>query len=124
MGCQLLDIKEEQLHDMFKSLDLNDNMAVNYLEWLRATVEPTMIASDAAMQELFRFLDYDGNRVVSLEELQRVVSPEEARRVLQQVDTDKNGTVSFEEFRQLMVDLARMRQEHDRPTKKTKPMKV
>merc|ERR1712039_957273 len=101
--CNLVEIGEEQLQSLFKSLDLNKNRAVNYIEWLSATVEPEMIASSAALQELFRFLDYDGNQVVSLEELQRVVSPEEARRVMVQVDTDNSGTVSFEEFRHLML---------------------
>merc|ERR1712050_161915 len=78
VGIQNCDFKdnlsEEELQKLFSSLDLNDNQEVNYIEWLSATIEPATLASAAALKELFRFLDYDGNRVVSLDEFQRVVS--------------------------------------------------
>jgi len=98
-----------RFNDVYKWLDSNENSKLDYSEWLCATMEPSMISAESSMQELFDFLDADGNGYVSQEELLLVTSADDVDEVLAQSDTSKDGRIDFKEFKAFMETIARMR---------------
>lgn len=110
-GLALCDIilSDEELEATFVALDTNDDQKVNYIEWLSATMEPSVIASDSAVKELFNFFDADGSGGVSRGELRRVVGDEEAERVFHGCDKAEDGLLDWHEFRRLVKQVAEMR---------------
>jgi len=106
MGSSMTD---RRFNDVYKWLDSNENSKLDYSEWLCATMEPSMISAESSMQELFDFLDADGNGYVSQEELLHVTSADDVEEVLAQSDTSKDGRIDFKEFKAFMKTMASMR---------------
>lgn len=112
-GCT--GVQEEDLEATFSALDTNQDQRVNYIEWLSATVEPSSIASDSAVKELFNFFDADGNGTVSRAEFRRVVGEEEVARIYQDCDKADGDLLDLDEFRRLVVQVAELRREAEGP---------
>jgi calcium-dependent protein kinase len=104
-------VSQAELRKSFDSVDLNLNQKIDYSEWLSATIAPSSLNVDAAMEELFQFFDHDQNGKVEMSELVDVVGEEEADSVFQVSDVDHDGTLSREEFRNLMHQVADRRRQ-------------
>eukprot|EP00421_Protoceratium_reticulatum_P047161 CAMPEP_0168452130 /NCGR_PEP_ID=MMETSP0228-20121227/48989_1 /TAXON_ID=133427 /ORGANISM="Protoceratium reticulatum, Strain CCCM 535 (=CCMP 1889)" /LENGTH=529 /DNA_ID=CAMNT_0008466761 /DNA_START=1 /DNA_END=1588 /DNA_ORIENTATION=- len=102
-------LPKSRFEDVFRWLDSNENERVDYCEWLCATMEPHLIDTDNSIQELFEFFDSDASGFVSVEELTRVISKEEAQLVVEENDTSKDGLIDLREFKAFMLRLARLR---------------
>jgi len=107
-------LSQAELSESFDSVDLNLNHKIDYSEWLSATIAPSRLNVDAAMQELFEFFDHDHNGKVEMVELVEVVGRDEAEGVFRDSDVDHDGTLSWEEFRDLIHRVADRRRQVDR----------
>eukprot|EP00435_Cladocopium_sp_Y103_P065284 s731_g27.t1 len=93
------------VEDTWRSLDTSEDGKVSHSEWLSATMQPADL--ETSVKDLFTWLDYDGDGQVSLEEVERFVTPEEASEVLK--SAGKDGVMNFQDFTGLIKDIANRR---------------
>jgi len=95
-------LTDEELENLYGSLDVNGNSKVSWVEWLSATISCQNFSSDAAAVELFNMLDVDGSGKITQEELGRVLGEEEAARVLQDLQLASSDGIGWNDFRGLV----------------------
>jgi serine/threonine protein kinase len=110
---------EEMMFDydeIIKKLDQDQNNNIEYEEFLRSLVDLKTLLTKQNLQIAFSMFDTDKNGVLSLQEIRDalgVVNTEDEKRskngiinkLVQNIDTDGNGTISFDEFYKLMMDV-------------------
>ncbi|KAI4965858.1 hypothetical protein ZWY2020_047978 [Hordeum vulgare] len=107
----------EDIKEMFKVMDTdNDGIvdtngrgALDYGEFLAVSLHLQRMANDEHLRRAFLFFDKDGDGFIEPEELQEALAEDGAvditevvKDILQEVDTDKDGKISFEEFVAMM----------------------
>jgi len=102
-------MSEAHFEEMYHWLDSNENSTLDYSEWLCATMEPSIIAAESSIRELFDYFDSDADGELSREELCRVTGAEEAKGILEQHDTSKDGFIDFHEFKTMVEHIAQVR---------------
>jgi len=99
---------EADLDDLFRSIDSDCTGKIQYTEWLAATLEPSLLASEQAIKQVYDFFDIEQNGVVSAAELKEVLGDDEAASVVMEVgDTDGDGVLSEAEFKKVVQEIAR-----------------
>ncbi|ONM20621.1 Calcium dependent protein kinase 13, partial [Zea mays] len=87
-----------------------DRGALDYREFLAVSLHLQRMANDEHLQRAFLFFDKDGNGFIEPEELREALVDDGATDsmekvvddILQEVDTDKDGKISYEEFVAMM----------------------
>ena len=101
-----------ELEDIIRSIDLNKDGFIDFDEFARVwwVREQQQIEADFEdeLQLAFGVFDTDGSGFITREELREKLttlgeklSEEEVEELLAEADTDKSGTISFEEFKAL-----------------------
>ena len=94
-------IFEEILH----SLDRNCNGVIDYTEFITAATDKEHLLSDSNLLFAFKMFDKDNSGTISKEELREVFETGEKKEdelwqeIFNEVDLDKDGEITFEEFR-------------------------
>lgn len=97
----------QEMHDIFAGIDTSADGKVHISEWLAATMEPSHLASEQAIKQVFDFFDMDRTGSISKEELSAVLgSADEAAQVMKDGDSSGDGTLSRTEFAALMEKVA------------------
>jgi calcium-dependent protein kinase len=109
-------VEEADLRTWFATVDSNNSGSINYREWLMLMFPPNRLESQEAVRGLFVFFDADDDGRISREELCAVIGDVEADSVMSlgdhgDGDRGGDGTLDFEEFREVIVDIARRRAE-------------
>ena len=104
-------IKKDNLenicHEIFTNIDLNNKTYVEYEEFVRGAVEKDKFLDDYVLKFAFRFFDKDGNVEVDYREIeetfkQNIVDKNKLheclKKIIDEVDSDKNGKISYYEF--------------------------
>jgi len=100
-------VSEEDIEQIFESLDADGSGRVHYTEWLSATLRPDALATDKAMESVYKFFDLEQNGVVSRGELLRILGSDEAvDGVLSQCGHSDGSLVSKQEFKTFLAELA------------------
>jgi len=101
-------VSDEDIDQIFNSMDADGSGRIHYTEWLTATMRPDKLASDKAMEQIYRFFDLEQNGVVSREELLRVLGDNEAvSSVLEQSGVaDDAAHISKDQFKRLLAKVA------------------
>mmetsp|Transcript_181 Transcript_181/g.736 ORF Transcript_181/g.736 Transcript_181/m.736 type:complete len:624 (+) Transcript_181:3-1874(+) len=104
-------LSEDELEAVFRSLDVDQNERVSWVEWLSATLSSDTIASEYSAKEVFNFFDADGSQSISEAELQRVVGEEEANIILHDPGSpsNKKADLCWDEFHCLFQRVAHRR---------------
>jgi calcium-dependent protein kinase len=96
---------------LMDAADVDGNGTLDYGEFVAATVHLQRLDNDEHLRRAFDFFDTDGNGYIENEELREAVgapltgSPTETDVVLgilSEVDTDKDGRISYDEFAAMM----------------------
>ena len=66
-------------------------------------MQPKELESGSALQELFAWLDYDGDGRITVEEVKRFVTPQEAAQVV--TLRGHGGFIGLEDFTALVRDI-------------------
>lgn len=96
------DYSEEEIDDMFRSVDVDDNGLIYYNEFLASTLESQGQLAELRLAEAFDRLDSDGSGFISKEDLLSILgnegSEEYINQLIDEVDYEKDGKISYQEF--------------------------
>ncbi|GFQ00494.1 probable calcium-binding protein cml25 [Phtheirospermum japonicum] len=107
---------EEELNNMIREVDSDGDGFINLNEFIELNTKD--IDYDEVLEDLkdaFQVFDIDKNGSISAEELQDVLQSlgeectlAECRKMISGVDSDGNGTISFDEFKVMMMTGSRL----------------
>ena len=100
------EIKKE-IEDIFLLLDGANRGFIEYEEFLRATLDQKILLSDENLTYAFNFFDGDGCGKISVEKIKKFfindkVSEDVFRSIFHEIDTNEDGEIDYEEFKDMM----------------------
>ena len=102
-------LNDTEIDEMFKKVDADGSGAIDYSEFVVATMNEKNLLSNNKLQSAFKMFDKDGGGSISIDEIKQVLSfgqnLDEAvvKKIIDQVDVDGDGEISFDEFAQMML---------------------
>ncbi|XP_028120225.1 calcium-dependent protein kinase 10-like isoform X2 [Camellia sinensis] len=89
--------------------DVDGNGILDYGEFVAVTIHLQKMENDAHFREAFMFFDKDGSGYIELDELREALADESGEtdadvlnEIMREVDTDKDGQISYDEFVAMM----------------------
>ncbi|KAG4973926.1 hypothetical protein JHK87_030747 [Glycine soja] len=103
-------IPDPDVEMLMDAADIDGNGTLNYEEFITMSVHLRKIESDEHLSEAFRYFDKNQSGYVEFEELKDALSDDDSeasddqvvKDILNDVDLDKDGRISFEEFKAMM----------------------
>jgi len=108
---------DDKLDNIFKELDGDKNGYIEFEEFLRACIDKKEILNDKYLSYAFRFLDKQNKKLLSPQQIISAFFSEEnnnalketMNKILSKNDYDKNGLISFEEFKNIIYSLDKVK---------------
>ncbi|KAI3720996.1 hypothetical protein L2E82_31997 [Cichorium intybus] len=110
-GLQKLNsqLAESEIQLLIEAVDTNGKGTLDYGEFVAISLHLRKMANDEHLHKAFSYFDKDGNGFIEPNELQHILkedrddnSADIANDIFQEVDTDKDGKISYEEFVAMM----------------------
>ncbi|KAK8617264.1 hypothetical protein V6N13_080182 [Hibiscus sabdariffa] len=105
-GSQLA---ESEVQMLIEAVDANGKGTLDYGEFLAISLHLQRMANDEHLRKAFSFFDKDGNGFIDPDELRDALMEDGsddctnvANDIFQEVDTDKDGRISYDEFAAMM----------------------
>ena len=103
-------VDENEIDNMIKSVDLDGNGVIDYNEFLSCALNKEKILSRQNLELCFKAFDLDGSGSISLDEIAHIFKKgdqgsedlEAFKKILEEADTNGDGEISFQEFRDIM----------------------
>uniref|UniRef100_A0A6P6FZF7 non-specific serine/threonine protein kinase n=1 Tax=Ziziphus jujuba TaxID=326968 RepID=A0A6P6FZF7_ZIZJJ len=102
-------IPDPDLQILMEAADVDRDGALNYGEFVAVSVHLRKMANDEHLHKAFSFFDLNQSGYIEIEELRSALndevdsnSEEVINAIMQDVDTDKDGRISYEEFVAMM----------------------
>ena len=100
------EIKKE-IDDIFLLLDGANRGFIEYEEFLRATLDQNILLSDENLVYAFNFFDKENFGTISVEKIKKFfvddnVSEKVFRSIFNEIDSNEDGEIDFEEFKNMM----------------------
>ncbi|KAH6781565.1 calcium-dependent protein kinase 30 [Perilla frutescens var. hirtella] len=106
VGSQLADPEIKLLMDV---ADVDGNGVLDYGEFVAVTIHLQRMENDEHFRKAFMFFDKDGSGYIELDELREALVDESGETdldvlndIMREVDTDKDGQISYDEFVAMM----------------------
>ncbi|XP_074578108.1 calcium-dependent protein kinase 16-like [Curcuma longa] len=100
---------ESEVQMLIEAVDTNGKGTLDYGEFLAVSLHLQRMANDEHLRRAFSYFDKDGNGFIEPNELHEALaedgapdSMDVANDILQEVDTDKDGRISYDEFVAMM----------------------
>lgn len=109
-GTVLADI---ELANIMKSIDHDNNGFIEYEEFLRATVDRSLLLSEANLRSAFDLFDLNKDGSISSDEIKsiigggKVVSDSAIVELLAEIDKQQHEEIKFDEFKEIMNKIVR-----------------
>lgn len=88
-----------------RAADIDASDALDYREFLAATMDQRVYTQEGNLRKAFRYFDLGRTGCITREDLVRIFgSEEQAHQILGDVDRDQDGQISYEEFKRMMVE--------------------
>lgn len=105
------DLGEEEVDAIFARVDTDYSGAIDYSEFVAATTNEKSFISQNRLKSAFKAFDKDGNGQISAEEIKQILGfghpggldEETVDKIIQQVDENGDGEISYEEFANMMM---------------------
>ncbi|GMJ03227.1 calcium-dependent protein kinase 13 [Hibiscus trionum] len=105
-GSQLA---ESEVQMLIEAVDANGKGTLDYGEFLAVSLHLQRLANDEHLRKAFSYFDKDGNGFIEPDELRDALMEDGAddctnvaNDIFQEVDTDKDGRISYDEFAAMM----------------------
>ncbi|XP_066371424.1 calcium-dependent protein kinase 9-like [Miscanthus floridulus] len=102
-------LAEPEMELLMEAADVNGNGYLDYGEFVAITIHLQRLSNDAHLRKAFLFFDKDSSGYIERAELADALADDAGHtdeaalnNVLQEVDTNKDGRISFEEFVAMM----------------------
>ncbi|CAN1171943.1 Calcium-dependent protein kinase 32, partial [Linum perenne] len=111
IGLQKLghQVTEADIHNLMEAGDVDGDGYLDYGEFVTISVHLRKIGSDDHIRKAFEFFDQNKTEHIEIEELREALggevdaqSEEIISAIIQDVDTDKDGKISYDEFAAMM----------------------
>ncbi|KAK1363367.1 Calcium-dependent protein kinase [Heracleum sosnowskyi] len=106
VGSQLAEPEIKMLMDV---ADVDGNGVLNYGEFVAVTIHLQRMENDEHIRKAFTFFDKNANGYIELDELREALADESGEtddnvlnEIMREVDTDKDGKISYDEFVAMM----------------------
>ena len=89
---------------IFERLDLDGSGEISYDEFLSAMIDGKKVLTEDRLEKAFKMFDKDGNGFLSISEIIEVFGGDATywNKIIEEVDSNNDGEVDFEEFKKLM----------------------
>uniref|UniRef100_A0A7C8YSG2 Calcium/calmodulin-dependent protein kinase n=1 Tax=Opuntia streptacantha TaxID=393608 RepID=A0A7C8YSG2_OPUST len=101
-------LSEPEIEQLLGAADVDKSGTIDYMEFVTATMHRHRLERDENLFEVFKYFDKDGNGYITRDELRQAMTEygmgdeKTIDEILDDVDTDKDGTINFEEFVNMM----------------------
>ncbi|CAI5486827.1 unnamed protein product [Closterium sp. Naga37s-1] len=101
-------MSEEQLQQIMEAADMDHSGTIDYTEFITATMQMNKVEKEEHIWKAFQHFDRDGSGFITVSELRDALANEdmlevgELEQIIEEVDTDKSGTIDYEEFAAMM----------------------
>ncbi|KAJ6688059.1 SERINE/THREONINE-PROTEIN KINASE [Salix koriyanagi] len=106
VGSQLA---EPEIKMLMEVADVDGNGVLDYGEFVAVTIHLQKMENDEHFRRAFMFFDKDGSGYIEFEELREALADEYGETdddvlndIMREVDTDKDGCISYDEFAAMM----------------------
>ena len=103
---------EQEVERVMNIIDVDGNGFIEYEEFLRASLDIQKILTEENIKIVFNLFDPDGTGKITPSELKKVlghnayeVSDEVWAQIIDDIDLDKDGVISFNEFRHMLIQI-------------------
>ena len=105
------DTLEDDVRNIFANLDMNNDGYIEYEEFVRASVSKEKFMGENVLKFAFRFFDKDDSGKITFKEIETVFKnsvtdkvhmEESLNKIIFEVDINRDGKISFEEFARVM----------------------
>jgi calcium-dependent protein kinase len=97
----------DELAEILKGVDIDNNGAINYTEFIAATLDQTkMLSEQSKIKDAFRIFDKDGDGKIDESELKAALDSEDTeifKEMIKECDTNNDGKVDYDEFAKMMT---------------------
>ncbi|EGR30641.1 protein kinase domain protein [Ichthyophthirius multifiliis] len=106
--------KQEQITDLLKQIDTDQNGTIEYTEFVAASIQRQLFLKQEKLYYAFQALDIDGSGSISKQELQKILNEEGNSlnytedywtQLIDGADKDKNGEIDYNEFVEMMGEI-------------------
>ena len=108
----ILQIEEENLEEIFKTVDLDGSDSIDFQEFTQAALDARILLRDENLEKAFNAFDTDGDGGIDAEELKLVFDNsvsdfdnEKWAKLTAKIDKNCDGKIQFEEFEAYMKSL-------------------
>lgn len=114
---QIWNIDKPELQTIIDSIDTDGDGVIDYSEFIAAAYNREILLSQQNLKVAFNMFDQDGNGQITLEELKSIFnrgqvserSDDVWEKMLAEVDENGDNEISFDEFKNAMTKILRMR---------------
>ena len=111
--CEITNEKlnQDDVREIFLNVDTNKNNYIEQEEFVKAAVDKKMFLNENMIRFAFNFFDPSKNGLITLDDINLLFKdscekdadlPTELKKILDSIDTNKNGEIDFEEFSKFM----------------------
>ena len=99
---------KEDVAEIFRNIDINNDLYLEYEEFVRAAIDKSIFLTDDSLKFAFNFFDKEGKGEITAKDLINVfsgdeVSKDEMERVRSMIkNISSNEKIKFGEFREIM----------------------
>ncbi|KAH9310566.1 hypothetical protein KI387_025601, partial [Taxus chinensis] len=101
-------ISESEVRQLMNAADVDGNGTIDYLEFITATVHMNRMDKEDHIYSAFQYFDKDNSGYITKEELEQAMKKyglgdeETIRDIIDEVDTDNDGRINYDEFAAMM----------------------
>ncbi|KAG6437171.1 hypothetical protein SASPL_102082 [Salvia splendens] len=100
-------LEESEIHRLLRAADIDNNGAIDYGEFIAATLHMNKIDKDDHLIRAFSYFDKDGSGYITQDELQRAcedfgIQDFKLDEIIQEADQDNDGRIDYNEFVAMM----------------------
>lgn len=101
----------DEIVEILEELDTDGNGTIDYTEFIAASIDHKLYEQESVCKAAFRVFDLDGDGKITIDEMHQVLemnfvqeafSREMIEEIINEVDTNNDGSIDFDEFLKMM----------------------